>query len=77
MHEQVQPSHFICRNHACLTFGGGRLFAGCIKMFVVTDVAVHSYMQKRNGLYDTNIPEKSSVQSRLSKERFQLVLERD
>ena len=48
-----------------------------LERFVVMDVVVRNYMQKRNGLYDTNIPEKSSVQSRLSKERFQLVLERD
>ena len=47
-----------------------------LKRFVVMDVAVHSYMQKRNGLYDSNIPEKSSFQSRLLKERVQLVLER-
>ena len=44
---------------------------------VFIDVAVRNYMQVCNGLYDTNIPEKTSVQSRLSKERFQLVLEHD
>ena len=35
------------------------------------NVAVRSCRQMRNGLYDANIPEKSSVQSRLLKERFQ------
>ena len=70
MHEQVEPIHFKCvtKRVVCLLAE--------LKRFVVMDVAVHSYMQKRNVLYDTNIPEKSSVQSRLSKERIQLVLER-
>ena len=71
MHEQVQLSHF-----KCVTMRAVCLLAE-LKRFVVMDVAVHSYMQKRNGLYDTNIPEKISVQSRLSKERVHLVLERD
>ena len=47
-----------------------------LKRFVVMDAAVHSYIQRCNGLYDSNIPEKSSVQSILSKERVQLVLQR-
>ena len=55
---------------------GAVCLLAALERFVVMDVAVHSYRQKRNGLYDSNIPEKSSVQSRLLKERFQLVLER-
>ena len=70
MHEQVEPIHFKCvtKRVVCLLAE--------LKRFIVMDVAVHSYRQKRNGLYDSNIPEKSSVQSRLLKERVQLVLER-
>ena len=65
MHEQVQPSHFKCVTMRVVPLEEAVCLLAELERFVFMDVAVRNDMQKRNGLNDTNIPEKSSVQSSL------------
>ena len=63
------------RKHVSYLWRGAVCLLTALERCVFVDVAVRNYLQKHKGLYDSNIPEKSAVQSRLLKERFQHVLE--
>ena len=74
--KQVQQGHFKSVSMCVVPLKEAVCLLTALEGCVFMDVAVRNYMQKHKGLYDTNIPEKSAVQSSLLEERFQHVLER-
>ena len=65
MHDQVQQSHFKCVSMCVVPLEEAVCLLAALERCAFMDLAVRSNKQMRNGLYDINIPEKSSVQSRL------------